>query len=706
MEAAGRTLIIIVILVNSLVHSVSAQWVQTNGPCGGTFKTVTINDSVLYTNVFGKGVFRTTDEGKSWIAMNDGLMKRDIYELVSLGDELFAGTEFNGLYIYSGSNGRWSPFESKSGTAYNRILNMVVEGSEIWIATDNGLVKLYKENDNWVDSLIQRLIWSQTVAVTDSFIFVSVRNILKRSADNGVTWDTCSTGLPKSTILSFIMLDDRLGLVGTEDGAYITDNGGDSWSFICNGIDTVDNIDVRGFAARNDTILFSSSDRIWISVDKGETWADFNTAFTFTYPEEIGLIGNSVFLATAKGIFKASFTDRNWTDISTGIVTGSVAAMLKVGETIFAGGDANGKIYRSDDNGMNWAVSDSGVDYFSIVHSLTFFDSVLLAGCEYQGLVKSTDSGRSWTTFDYKTDVARSFIETDRKLFVGMRQKSIQSLAAGDTVLQEADAGLEQEMLECGCSDPYPTVISFTALDGTVFAALKNVGIFAYDNNDTGVWHFANNGLSDTNVNALYTVNGILLAGTQDNGIFRSTDRGASWSSSETDLSITSVLTFLDHGPVTFAGTVDGVFFSIDSGMTWHKGENDLKDSVRCLLVDGDYLLAGTATGGVWRRPVGDFPLEVRNPQFENRVKSTFVSMQKRGFSFSCRFNIVRAEWVAVKLYNLQGKMIELMKSSRVSPGEHVFELDLRKYPSGCYIMRFEGGSVYRNKPFIISTHP
>lgn len=80
--------------------------------------------------------------------------------------------------------------------------------------------------------------------------------------------------------------------------------------------------------------------------------------------------------------------------------------------------------------------------------------------------------------------------------------------------------------------------------------------------------------------------------------------------------------------------------------------------------------------------------------------------MQMRGFSFSCRFNLARAEWVTIKLYNLQGKMVELLKRSRVSPGEHLFESDVRKFKSGCYVIRFEGESECRSTPFVSFRHP
>jgi photosystem II stability/assembly factor-like uncharacterized protein len=706
MEAAGRILMIIGILVNASVYADTGRWMQTNGPCGGSFETVTISDSVLYTNVFGRGVFRTADKGKSWIAMNDGLIKKDIYSLVFLGDDLFAGTELNGLYIRSGSSGRWSRYESKSGNSCNRIFTMVARGDELWAATDEGLASLRKKNGVWFDTLIHPVVWSQTVAVTDSFIFVSAGSVLERSSDRGATWAPCTTGLPQSPISCLIMLDDKAGLAGTETGAYITSDGGGSWSVIGGGMAAEDNLFIRGFTARNDTILLTAADKVWISVDRGHIWSDFNKAFRFQSPGRIGLIGNSVFLATAKGIFTALFSDRNWGDVSAGVVSGSVAAMMKAGETIFAGCNANGQLYRSDDDGMNWTVTDSGFDFLATVYALTSFDSVLYAGCDYQGLMQSIDSGRSWTVCDFKRSIARSFIEVDGNLLAGHLTTGILSLSPGAAVFQEMNTGIQLEIPDCGCSAPYPTPLAFTALGGTVFVALEKHGVYSSTDNGAA-WYAVNSGISDTlDISTVHATNGVLLAGMRTKGIFRSTDGGASWSGCKTDLSGIPVSVFTSKGTTAFAGTGNGVFYSIDSGVTWTRGETAFTDSVKSLLVDGDYLLAGTATRGVWRRPVGEFLSGVENRRMENGVKSTVVSMRKRGFSFSCRFTLARTEWVAIRLYDLQGKMIAVLRNSQVSPGEHVFESDLRKYKSGCCVIGFEGESMRLSTPFITMRRP
>ena len=52
--------------------AVNAQWVQTNGPNGGTVNCFAISDTNIYAGTNG-GVFLSTNNGTSWTAINTGL---------------------------------------------------------------------------------------------------------------------------------------------------------------------------------------------------------------------------------------------------------------------------------------------------------------------------------------------------------------------------------------------------------------------------------------------------------------------------------------------------------------------------------------------------------------------------------------------------------------------------------------------------------
>jgi ligand-binding sensor domain-containing protein len=100
-----------------------------------------------------------------------------------------------------------------------------------------------------------------------------------------------------------------------------------------------------------------------------------------------------------------------------------------------------------------------------------------------------------------------------------------------------------------------------------------------------------------------------LYAGSFGHGIFRSTDRGASWTpagTGVTDPFILSLATGKDGA--VYAGTFKGgVFRSRDEGKSWQPINGGLKRfEVKALLVAGDELYAGTGDGVYRLNEAGD----------------------------------------------------------------------------------------------------
>jgi len=77
--------------------SLQAQWIQTNGPDGGNVWCFAVNGSNLFAGT-GDGVFRSTNNGTSWIAVNTGLTNTRLFSLAANGSNLVAGTDGRGVW--------------------------------------------------------------------------------------------------------------------------------------------------------------------------------------------------------------------------------------------------------------------------------------------------------------------------------------------------------------------------------------------------------------------------------------------------------------------------------------------------------------------------------------------------------------------------------------------------------------------------------
>ena len=100
---------------------------------------------------------------------------------------------------------------------------------------------------------------------------------------------------------------------------------------------------------------------------------------------------------------------------------------------------------------------------------------------------------------------------------------------------------------------------------------------------------------------------GVLFVGTEGAGVFRSTDRGNSWTSVNTGLhyepgeGFTGVTAFMPKGGTFYAGTRRTLYASTDGGNTWHHVSNFRKhESISGIVVIGDRIYVGTLNTGVW----------------------------------------------------------------------------------------------------------
>ncbi|RKU10481.1 hypothetical protein C6503_19730, partial [Candidatus Poribacteria bacterium] len=100
---------------------------------------------------------------------------------------------------------------------------------------------------------------------------------------------------------------------------------------------------------------------------------------------------------------------------------------------------------------------------------------------------------------------------------------------------------------------------------------------------------------------------GVIFAGTEGAGIFRSTDRGNSWTPVNTGLhyepgeGFTGVPALVQKGGTLYAGTRRTLYASTDGGNTWHRVSNFQKhESISGIVVIGDRIYVGTLNTGIW----------------------------------------------------------------------------------------------------------
>ncbi len=152
-------------------------------------------------------------------------------------------------------------------------------------------------------------------------------------------------------------------------------------------------------------------------------------------------------------------------------------------------------------------------------------------------------------------------------------------------------------------SGPREDTLALFSHGQSLFAGTLNGGIYRSTNRGES-WTPVNTGLpANLTVNAFAASGTYLFAGTSGRGVFRSTDNGQSWTAVNEDLPSLGVAAFAVSGTSLFAGlTTDGVWRSADNGQSWTEMNAGLAPrNVRALAAPGTALFASVADVGVFR---------------------------------------------------------------------------------------------------------
>jgi photosystem II stability/assembly factor-like uncharacterized protein len=301
-----KRLIRIAMFLSALVAlNLQAQWVQTNGPHGGTVQAFAVTDTSLFVGTEYGGIFVSTDEGVDWKPVNTGLRYSFVTALAVSGTDLFAGTRGGGVFLSTNGGSSWSPVDS--GLANTYVVSVVMSGSNLFAGTDGGVFLSTNSGTSWtaVNSGLTN-IHVNALAVNGTNLFAGSYGVYL-STNNGKTW--IPTGLAHYAVLSFAVSGPNL-FAGTEyGGVFLSTDNGASWTAANNGLPA----GVTGFQALavSDENVFAGtwSGEVFLSTDNGTSWTAVNEGLTAVYVKSLAVTGTYLFAGTLRALWRRPLSE-------------------------------------------------------------------------------------------------------------------------------------------------------------------------------------------------------------------------------------------------------------------------------------------------------------------------------------------------------------------------------------------------------------
>ncbi len=634
----------------------------------------------------GQGVLRSTDEGNSWSqVLSSGTAAVQQIVRDSSGT-IFVATRGAGLFRSMDDGTTW--LRSDFGLAYPYIRAVGVGSTGHVFASihkDWESCKLCHSGDyGWTwDTLA--LPWS---VIVTSFAIAPNGTIVASfhsggypdscgfllSTNNGVSWEKQNISLSYPYLDSFpVIYDQPSGVFVAALSGSITyantiailrsSNNGRTWISIA-GIANRKSPWVYLSGDRNGNLFGGDSEGMSRSTDGGFTWTRADSGFFAAGSGSLTLLpGRRVFARSYYSVFGLGTNGIGWTKEDSAraghfLITNAGNYLL-----------SDGRVHKSTDGGLAWRTvvtvpcenyGSGATTIMQLPEGSIFCGTGLYCGVHGTGMMRilrSTDEGETWDL-----------------VYVASGGRPSAMAAVGNTVLIVGG--------------------------GTSAGVLRST-------NAGATWSQATNGMpAGASAQAFHVrSDGVILAGTVRDGMYISHDSAASWiaiNSGLLSLGVRSIA--VNSAGEIFIGTAGGVFRSSNNGAHWSAMNDGLFDlSVTSVLCDSlDYLYVATTTSGVFRSMSPTTSVK----EIQTMIPSINFLQTNYPNPFNpattIEFSVLKAGHISLKVYDMLGKEVATLVDEEREPGNFKVTFDASTLTSGTYFYTLRSGGFNETKKMLI----
>ena len=350
--------------------------------------------AVIYNNNVD-GIKKSNDNGNTWIDISNGLPQNDYFQSIfALGNKLYLKVFNDSLYVSDNDGQSWKPMQYGLTSNYSFYNNPLIFYYNPFTSY-NDTVYYQDENSSYKAS-VNDTIWNEfqlpyqgKYYLKGSLKFLGTRKGNLVSNDNGNTWTPINNGIDKRTYISKIYKKNNDIYAATnEDGVFKTSDRGQTWI-------PLNNIYIKNDVI-NDLVIINSTLFIGTyhcgvlkSDNNGLTWDTINNGLYCLKINSISSKGSKLFAATDCGLFISNNYGQSWVQSSTGLNDTTIYSIAVEGNKIYAK-TLNG-LFVSENEGLNWNLINNSCEG----NTLAVEGNKLFAGNYFTG-VFSEDYGLSW----------------------------------------------------------------------------------------------------------------------------------------------------------------------------------------------------------------------------------------------------------------------------------------------------------------------
>lgn len=530
-------------------------WAKTSGPEGGTVNSLATAGANLFAGTFSGGVFRSSDQGNTWTAANNGLGELSVNAVFAVGSSLLAGTSGGGIYL--------SPDQGQN-----------------WMATNIRDLRVFE------------------FAANGNTLFAATDSLVRRSTDGGRTWTGTNLNLFDVEVVRTVLAKNGRVFAGTQDtfeaGLFVTSNDGQSWTPVRGGLPNNGQIGVTSLAATPTHVFALTGDffstAVYASADNGQSWTFAGTGLPNNV-RKLSANGATAYAMADNRIFASTDGGGSWSQLNAVFTTRGVRTLGFTANRLLAGTGGDG-VFASTDAGQNFAEANQGFTNSGVAAFGLHDDQRQLFVATSRNVVVTANIGTSYQIANRALPLSvvngqpaelsiRALAATGTQLFAATQGGVFRSLGR-DAGWQAVNNGLAN------------LNISSLVLAGSRLFAGTGAGVFVSANQGQS-WTAVNGGLTNLSVTALVLNGTQLLAGTGD-GVFAFNDATQNWSRVGTLSFSVRVLAAAGRFIVAAGGT--GIKVTEDGGGKWRDVIEGLPQSPTALAIRGTTAYGGISLGG------------------------------------------------------------------------------------------------------------